>query len=133
MKFYCRVSLLTAEVTHNTYSVPQSTVALDPNGVVRVCTGQNQQFVCTSGGVAWHISGFGNGISDTSLLSALDYAPNNIRVTTTDNSAASDPSTLIFMMLGYPDDSASVTCIDGTRNSMMMSTIRIGESAFRNV
>jgi len=130
---YGRVSLLTAELTHNTYSMSQPTVALDPNGVVRVCTGQNQQFVCTSGGPAWTISGFGNGISDTTLAIALDYAPNNIRVTTTDDSSISNPTNLTFMMLGYPDDNARVTCTDTTRSSMITSTIRIGESAFRNV
>ena len=111
----------------------QPTVALDPDGVVRVCTGQSQQFMCTSGAVAWTISGFGNGISDATLYSAFDYAPNNFRVTTRDNSAASNPSTLTFMMLGYPDDNARVTCTDNTRSSMITSTIRIGESAFRNV
>ena len=51
LTFYGRVSLLTAELTNNTYSMSQLTVALDPEGVVRVCTGQNQQFVCTSGGL----------------------------------------------------------------------------------
>ena len=112
----------------------QPTVALDPEGVIRVCTGQNQQFMCTSVGVTWSISGFGNGISDTALLvSAFDYARNNIRVTTTDDSTISNPSTLTFMMLGYPDDNASVTCIDNPRSSMITSTIRIGESACRNV
>ena len=133
MKFYGRVSLLTAELTHNTYSVSQPTVALDPNGVVRVCTGQNQPFMCTSGGGAWTISGFGNGISDATLATAFDYARNNIRVTTADTSALSEPSTLTFMMLGYPDDNARVACTDSTRSSMITSTIRIGESAFRNV
>ena len=133
MKFYGRVSLLTAELTLNTYSMSQPTVALDPDGVVRVCTGQNQQFMCTSGGGAWTISGFGNGISDTTLISAFDYARNNIRVMTTDNSAASDPSTLILMMLGYPDDNARVTCTDNTRSSMITSTIQIGESVIRNI
>ena len=111
----------------------QPTVTLDPNGVVRVCTGQNQQFMCTSGGVSWSISGFSNGISDATLAIAFDYAANNIRVTTADTSVVSNPSTLTFMMLGYPDDSASVTCTDSTRSSMITSTIRIGESAFRNV
>ena len=102
--------------------------------MVRVCTGQNQQFLCTSGGVSWSISGFGNGISDTQFpASAIDYAPGNIRVTTTDNSALSNPSTLTFVMLGYPDDNASVTCINSMRSSMITSTIRIGESGFRNV
>ena len=133
MNFYGRVSLLTAELALNTYSMSQPTVALDPNGVVRVCTGQNQQFTCTSGGVSWTISEFANGISDTTLAPAFDYAPNNIRVMTTDDSIVSDPSTLTFMMLGYPDDSASVTCIDSGRSSMITSTIRIGESAFINV
>ena len=108
-------------------------MTLVPNGVVHVCTGQNQQFLCTTGTVAWTISGFSNGISNATLASAFDYAPNNIRVTTADNSALSDPSTLTFMMLGYPDDNARVTCTDSTRSSMMTSTIRIGESAFRNV
>ena len=122
------------ELTHNMYSMSQPTVVLDPVGVVHVCTGQNQQFMCTSGGVAWTVSGFGNGISDTqNPISAVDYAPNNIRVKTTDTLASSDPSTLTFMMLGYPDDNARVTCIDGTRSNMITSTIRIGESAFRNV
>ena len=126
------MSLLTAELTQNTYSMSQPTVALDPEGVVRVCTGQNQQFMCTSGGVAWTISGFGNGISDSqNPLSGVDYAPNNIRVKTTDTSAVSNPSTLTFMMLGYPDDNARVTCVDTTGSSMIMSTIRIGESAFK--
>ena len=111
----------------------QPTVTLNPNGVVRVCTGQNQQFMCTSGGVSWTISGFGNGISDTTLSTALSYALNNIRVTTADTSVISDPSTLTFMMLGYPDDNARVTCTDSTRSSMITSTIRIGESVFRNV
>ena len=133
MTFYGRVSLLTAELTHNTYSVSQPTVALDPSGVVRVCTGGNLQFMCTSAGPAWTISGFDNGISDATLYSAFDYAPNNIRVTTTDNSIISNPSTLTFIMLGYPDDNARVTCTDSTRSSMITSTIRIGESAFRNV
>ena len=130
---YGRVSLLTAELTHNTYSMSQPTVALDPEGVVRVCAGQNQQFMCTSGAVAWTISGFGNGISNATLALAIDYAPNNFRVATRDNSAASNPTTLTFMMLGYPDDNARVTCTDSTRSSMITSTIRIGESAFRNV
>ena len=112
----------------------QPTVALDPNGVVDVCTGQNQQFMCTSGGVSWTISGFANGISDTqTALPAIDYAPDNIRVTTTGDDSLSNPSTLTFMMLGYPDDSASVTCSDNTRRSMITSTIQIGESAIRNV
>ena len=111
----------------------QPTVALDPNGVVRVCTGQNQQFMCTSVGTTWTISGFGNGISDASLVLSIDYAPNNIRVMTTDISTLSNPSTLTFMMLGYPDDNAIVTCTDATRTRMITSTIRIGESAFRNV
>ena len=112
----------------------QPTVSLDPNGVVRVCTGQNQQFRCTSGGVTWSISGFGNGISDTPFtVSASNYALNNNRVMTTDDSTTSDPSTLTFMMLGYPDDSASVTCTDSTASNMITSTIRIGESAFKNV
>ena len=133
MKFCGRVSLLTAELTHITYSMSQPTVALDPNGVVHVCTGQNQQFMCTSGGVSWTISGFANGISDTTLAPAFDYAPNNIRVMTTDDSIVSDPSTLTFMMLGYPDDSASVMCTNSMRSSMITSTIRIGESTFRNV
>ena len=126
-------SLLTAELTHNTYSVPQPTVALDPSGVVRVCTGQNQQFMCTSGGGVWDISGFGNGISDATRATAVRYAPENIRVTTTDDSTVSNPTTLTFMMLGYPDDNASVTCTDITGSSMITSTIRIGESAFRNI
>ncbi len=111
----------------------QPTATLDPDGVVRVCTGQNQQFVCTSGGPAWTISGFGNGISDATQATAFLYAPNNIRVTTTDDSTISNPSTLTFMMLGYPDDNARVTCTDTTGSSMITSTIRIGESAFRNV
>ena len=127
------MTLLAAELTLNTYSMSQPTVTLDPNGVVRVCTGQNQQFMCTSGGGAWSISGFSNGISDATLSTAFDYAPNNIRVTTTDTSALSEPSTLTFMMLGYPDDSARVTCTDSTRSNMITSTIQIGESAFRNV
>ena len=114
------------------YSMSQPTVALYPDGLVRVCTGQNQQFLCTSGGVTWSISGFGNGISDTTRDRPIDYAPRNIRVTTTDNSAVSNPSTLTFLMLGYPDDSASVTCEDSTRSSAITSTIRIGESALRN-
>ena len=113
--------------------MPQPTVALDPEGVVRVCTGQNQQFMCTSGGGAWTISGFGNGISDATQATAFLYAPNNIRVTTTDNLTTSNPTTLNFMMLGYPDDNARVTCTDTTGSSMITSTIRIGESAFRNV
>ena len=126
-------SLLTAQLSHNTYSMSQPTVALDPDGVVRVCTGQNQQFLCTSGGVSWNISGFGSGISDTSFPAvAIDLAKGNIRVTTTDNSTLANPSTLTFMMLEYPDDNASVTCLDSMRRSMT-STIRIGESAFRNV
>ena len=133
LKFYGRISLLTAELTHNMYSMSQSTVALDPDGVLRVCTGQSQQFMCTSGGVTWTISGFGNGIADTSLALAIDYAPNNIRVMTTDISTLSNPSTLTFMMLGYPDDNAIVTCTNATRTSMITSTIRIGESVFRNV
>ena len=133
LKVYVRVSLLTAALTHNMYSMSQPTVALDPDGVVRVCIGQNQQFLCTSGGPAWTISGFGNGISDTRLSTAFDYAHNNIRVTTTDISSISNPTTLTFMMLGYPDENARVTCTDGTRSSMITSTIRIGESAFRNV
>ena len=134
LKIDGRVSLLTAELTHNMYSMSQSTVALDPNGVVRVCTGWNQQFMCTSGGVSWSISGFGNGISDTQFsVSALTVANNNIRVTTTDDTTLSNPSSLTFMMLGYPDDSASVTCTDSTASSMTASTIRIGESAFKNV
>ena len=133
LTFYGRVSLLTAELTHNTYSVPQPTVALDPDGVARVCIGQNQQFMCTSGGVSWTISGFGNGISDASLDPAVDYAANNIRVTTTDSSTLSNPSTLTFMMLGYPDDNAIVTCTNAARTRMITSTIRIGESAFMNV
>ena len=107
-------------------------MTLDPNGVVRVCTGQNQQFMCTSGGGAWTISGFGNGISDVTLASAFDYASSNIRVTTTDDDSLTNPSTLTFMMLGYPDDNARVTCTDTMRSSMITSTIRIGESAFRN-
>ena len=112
----------------NTYSLSQPTVALDPDGVVRVCTGQNQQFLCTSGGVSWNISGFGSGISDTAFPAiAIDYANDNIRVMTTDNSTLSNPSTLTFMMLGYPDDNASVMCLDNTRSSMIRSTIRIGE------
>ena len=133
MDFYGRVSLLTAKHAHNTYSMSQPTVTLDPNGVVRVCTGQNQQFMCTSGGGAWTISGFDNGISDASLVSAFDYAVSNTRVTTTDDTIISNPSTLTFMMLGYPDNNARVTCTDSTRSSMIMSTIQIGESAFRNV
>ena len=127
------MSLLTAELTHNTYSMSQPTVALDPDGVVRVCTGQNQQFVCTSGGPAWTISGFGNGISDATLDSAFLYAPDNVRVTTTDDSTISNPTTLTFMVLGYPDDNARVMCTDSTRSTMKTSTIQIGESAFRNV
>ena len=111
----------------------QPTVALDPVGVIRVCTGQNQQFMCTSIGVSWNISGFGNGVSDAMLTSAFDYAPNNIRVATTDDSIVSNPSTLTFMMLGYPDDSASVTCINSMRSSRITSTIQIGESTFRSV
>ena len=130
---YGRVSLLTAELTHNTYSMSQPTVALDPEGVVRVCTGQNQRFMCTSGGVTWSISGFGNGISDATQATALVYASVNIRVMSTDASTISNPTTLTFMMLGYPDDNARVTCTDSTRSSMITSTIRIGESAFRNV
>ena len=117
-----------------TYSLSQPTVALNPDRVVRVCIEQNQQFVCTSGGVSWSISGFGNGISDTSFpVSAVNYASNNIRVMTTDNSTLSNPSTLTFMTLGYPDDDATDTCIDTTGSSMITSTIQIGESAFRNV
>ena len=115
------------------YSMFQPTVALDPDGVVRVCRGQNQQFMCTSVGVSWNISGFGNGISDATLALAFDYAANNIRVTTTDDSILSNPSTLTFMMLGYPDDSASVTCINSMRSSRITSTIQIGESTFRSV
>ena len=133
LKFYGRVSLLTAELTHNTYSMSQPTVALDPEGVVRVCTGQNQQFMCTSGGGVWTISGFGNGISDATRATASLYAPDNIRVTTTDNTTTSNPTTLTFMMLGYPDDNARVTCTDVTGSSMIMGTIQIGESAFWNV
>ena len=133
MKFYGRVTLLTAEHAHNTYFMSQPTVTLDPNGVVHVCIGQNQQFMCTSGGVSWTISGFGNGISDTTLAPAFDYTPNNIRVMTTDDSIVSNPSTLTFIMLGYPDNSASVTCTNSMRSSMITSTILIGESAFRNV
>ena len=132
-KFHGRVSLLTADLTHNTYSMSQPTVTLNPNGVVRVCTGQNQQFICTSGGGAWTISGFGNGISDATLATAFDYAANNIRVTTIDVTTISIPSTLTFIMLGYPDDNARVTCFDTMGSSMITSTIRIGESAFRNV
>ena len=133
LTFYGRVSLLTAELTHNTYSMSQPTVALDPTGVVRVCIGQSRQFMCTSGGGAWTISGFGNGISDATDATAIRYAHDNIRVTTTDDSVISNPTTLTFMMLGYPDDNARVTCTDSTRSSMIMSTIRIGESAFSNV
>ncbi len=133
MTFYGRVPLLTAELTHNTYSVSEPTVAFDPDGVVRVCTGQNQHFMCTSGGPAWTISGFGNGISDATRATAFVYAPDNIRVTTTDNTTISNPTTLTFMMLGYPDDNARVTCTDLMGSSMITSTIRIGESAFRNV
>ena len=133
MTFYGRVSLLTAELTHNTYSMSQPTVALDPDGVVRVCIGQNQQFMCTSGGGAWTISGFGNGISDATRATASLYAPDNIRVTTTDDSTVSNPTTLTFTMLGYPDDNARVTCTDLMGSNMITSTIRIGESAFRNV
>ena len=133
LTLYGRVSLLTAELTHNTYSMSQPAVALDPEGVVRVCTGQNQHFMCTSGGPAWTISGFGNGISDATLVTAFDYARNNMRVTTMDDSSISNPTTLTFMMLGYPDDNARVTCTDSTRSSMITSTIRIGESAFRSV
>ena len=110
----------------------QPTVTLDPNGVVRVCTEQNQQFMCTGGGV-WTISGFGNGISNATLSIAVSYAASNIRVTTTDTTAISNPSILTFMMLGYPDDNARVTCSDNMGSSMITSTIRIGESAFRNV
>ena len=130
---YGRVPLLTAELTHNTYSMSQPTVALDPNGVVRVCTGHNQQFMCTSGGGVWTISGFGNGISDATQATASLYAPDNIRVTTTDDSTISNPTNLTFMMLGYPDDNARVTCTDTMGSDMITSTIRIGESAFRNV
>ena len=133
LTFYGRVSLLTAELTHNTYSVSQPTVALDPDGVVRVCTGQNQQFMCTSGGGVWTISGFGNGISDATQATAIRYAPNNIRVTSTDNLTTSNPTTLTFTMLGYPDDNACVTCTDITGSSMITSTIQIGESAFKSV
>ena len=130
---YGRVSLLTAGLTYIAYFMSQPTVSLEPNGVVRVCTGQNQEFRCTSGGVSWSISGFGDGISDTQFsASALTVANNNIRVTTTDDTTLSNPSTLIFMMLGYHDDHARVTCTDSTRRSMITSTIRIGESAFRN-
>ena len=111
----------------------QLTVALDPDGVVRVCTGQNQQFMCTSAGGVWTISGFGNGISDATDASAFRYAPSNIRVTTTDSSTISSPTTLTFMMLGYPDDNARVTCTDTMGSDMISSTIRIGELAFRNV
>ena len=127
------MSLLTAELTHNMYSMSQPTVALDPSGVVRVCTGQNQQFMCTSGGGVWTISGFGNGISDATQATAIRYAPNNIRVTSTDNLTTSNPTTLTFMMLGYPDDNARVTCTDITGSSMITGTIQIGESAFRSV
>ncbi len=133
LTFYGRVPLLTAELTHNTYSMSQPTVALDPEGVVRVCIGQNQQFMCTSAGGTWTISGFGNGISDATGATASLYAPDNIRVTTTDDTIISNPTTLTFMMLGYPDDNARVTCTDITASSMITSTIRIGESAFRNV
>ena len=122
-----------AELTQNTYSLSQPTVALDPNGVVRVCTGQNQQFMCTSGGASWAISGFSNGISDATQATAFLYAPNNIRVMTTDDTIISAPSTLTFMMLGYPDDNARVTCSDIMGSSVITGTIRIGESAFRNV
>ena len=116
------------------YSLPQPTVTIHPSGVVRVCTGQNQQFLCTPAGVTWIISGFGNGILDTPFsVSAVNFAGNNIRVTTTDNATISNPSTLTFMMLGYPDDNASVICIDNMGSSMITSTIRIGESTFRNV
>ena len=111
----------------------QPTVTLDPNGVVRVCTGQDQQFMCTSGGGAWTISGFGNEISDATLATAFNYAASNNRVTTTDTSTITNPSDLTFMMLGYPDDNARVTCFDTMGSSMITSTIRIGESAFRNV
>ena len=84
--------------------------------------------------MSWIISGFGNGISDTqNPLSTVDYAPNNDRVMTKDDSTTSNPSTLTFVMLGYPDDNASVTCTDSMRRSMITSTVRIGESAFRNV
>ena len=130
---YGNVSLLTAELTQNTHSMLQPTVTLDPNGVVRVCPGQNQQFMCTSGGGVWDISGFGNGISDETRATAVRYAPSNIRVTTTDDTTISNPTTLTFMMLGYPDDTARVTCTDTTGSSMITSTIRIGESAFSNV
>ena len=133
LTFHGRVSLLTAELTHNTYSMSQPTVALDPDGVVRVCTGQSQQFMCTTGGGVWTISGFGNGISDATQATALVYTLHNIRVTTTDNSVISNPTTLTFMMLGYPDDNAHVTCTDTSGSGTITSTIWIGESAFRNV
>ena len=110
------------------------TVNLHPVGEIRVCMGRDQQFLCTSGGVTWDISGFDTGISDTnSPMAAVIYALRNSRVISTDNSTVSNPSSLTFMMLGYADDNAVVTCVSSTLTMRMTSTIRIGESAFNIV
>lgn len=82
----------------------------------------------TSSAVSWSISGFGSGISDAILpVPALSYAITNSRVETSDVSVVSIPSTLTFHNLGYADDNAIVTCLNGTLMGAMMSTIHIGE------
>ena len=85
--------------------------------------------MCSSSSiVVWTISGFGNGVADTSApVSALSYAASNDRVETSDTSIVANPSTLTFQNIGYADDNAVVTCLNATLTGAMTSTIQVGE------
>ena len=115
--------------------LPQSiplhyTVTLAPSGDIRVCRGENQQFMCSSSlGVFWSIFGFGRGVSDAiNPVNAFSYAVSNDRVETSDTSAFTNPSTLTFQNIGYTDDNATITCLNATLTGAMTSTIQVGES-----
>ena len=125
-------SKVTFSQPYNVFFTPTlhpSTVTLSPYGDVRVCKGDDQQFMCSSSSFGiWGISGFGSGISDTnSPVSALSYASRNDRVETSDVSLSANPSTLTFHNLGYADHNVVVTCLNATVMGAMTSTIRIGE------
>ena len=111
-----------------------STVTLAPSGNVRVCRGENQQFMCSSSSIViWSIFGFGSGVLDTSNpVSALFYAAINDRVETSDTSALTNPSTLTFQNIGYTDDNATITCLNATLTGAMTSTIQVGESTLNS-
>ena len=91
--------------------------------------GSQQTFTCSVTSIAalWTISGL-SGISATSS-NGLGVANYNPRITTTDASGVSSPSTITITGFNISDDGGTIQCIDQADNSVQgMASISVGEN-----